>query len=192
MVEQNDTTAAGPEQAPPRSQRNSRRGMFLGALLAVALVAGVTGNLLSSAFGQGFGWHHGGWRDGGMFGGPLTPAQIDDRIDRMTKHMAIEIDATSDQQVKIANIAKAAATDLRVLRDKAHAARTQAVALLTAPTIDRSAIDRLRTEQMALAETASKRIAQALADTAEVLNPEQRRKIADWVTSGPWARWHRG
>jgi Spy/CpxP family protein refolding chaperone len=63
---------------------------------------------------------------------------------------------------------------------------------LTAPTIDRSAIDRLRAEQMALAETASKRIAQALADTAEVLNPEQRRKIADWVTSGPWARWHRG
>ena len=45
---------------------------------------------------------------------------------------------------------------------------------------------------MALAETASKRIAQALADTAEVLNPEQRREIADWVTSGPWARWHRG
>ena len=113
MVEQNDTTAAGPEQAPSRSQRNSRRGMFLGALLAVALVAGVTGNLLSSAFGQGFGWHHGGWRDGGMFGGPLTPAQIDERIDRMTKHMAIEIDATSDQQVKVANIAKAAATDLR-------------------------------------------------------------------------------
>jgi periplasmic protein CpxP/Spy len=192
MVEQNDTTAAGPEQAPSGGQRNSRRGMFLGALLAVALVAGVSGNLLSSAFGQGFGWHHGGWRDGGMFGGPLTPAQIDDRIDRMTKHMAIEIDATSDQQVKIANIAKAAATDLRVLRDKAHAARTQAVALLTAPTIDRSAIDRLRTEQMALAETASKRIAQALADTAEVLNPEQRRKIADWAASGPWARWHRG
>jgi Spy/CpxP family protein refolding chaperone len=166
--------------------------MFLGALLAVALVAGVTGNLLSSAFGQGFGWHHGGWRDGGMFGGPLTPAQIDDRIDRMTKHMAIELDASSDQQVKIANIAKAAATDLRALRDKAHAARAQAVTLLTAPTIDRSAIDRLRAEQMTLAETASKRIAQALADTAEVLNPEQRRKIADWVTSGPWARWHRG
>jgi protein CpxP len=192
MVEQNNTPAASPEQASSPSHRSGRRGMFLGALLAVALVAGVTGNLLSSAFGQGFGWHHGGWRDGGMFGGPLTPAQIDDRIDRMTKHMAIEIDATSDQQVKIANIAKAAATDLRAMRDKAHAARAQAVALLTAPTIDRSAIDRLRAEQMALAETASKRIAQALADTAEVLNPEQRRKIADWVTSGPWARWHRG
>jgi protein CpxP len=192
MAGQNDTTAAGPEQPPSPKQRNGRRGMFLGALLAVALVAGLTGSLLSTAFGQGFGWSHGGWHGGGFMRGPLTPAQIDDRIDRMTKHMAIELDATSDQQVKIANIAKAAAADLRALRDKAQAARTQAVTLLTAPTIDRSAIDRLRAEQMTLAETASKRIAQALADTAEVLNPEQRRKIADWVTNGPWSRWHRG
>jgi protein CpxP len=192
MVEQSNTTAAGPEQAPSRNQSGSRKGLFLGALLAVALLAGVSGSLLSTAFGQGFGWHPGGWHGGGFMGGPLTPAQIDDRIERMTKHMAIELDATSDQQVKIANIAKAAAADLRTLRDKAQATRTQAVALLTAPTIDRSAIDRLRAEQMTLAETASKRIAQALADTAEVLNPEQRRKIADWVTNGPWARWHRG
>ena len=162
------------------------------ALLAVALLAGVTGNLLPAAFGQGFGWQQHGWGGGGLMGGPLTPAQIDDRIDRMTKHMAIELDATSDQQAKIAGIAKSAVGDLRALREKARAAHTQAVTLLTAPTIDRSAIDRLRAEQMALAETASKRIAQALADTAEVLNPEQRRKIADWVTSGPWARWHRG
>jgi hypothetical protein len=44
-----------------------------------------------------------------------------------------------------------------------------------------------------LAETASKRITQALTDAVDVLNPEQRRKVADWVaSSGPWARWHRG
>ena len=125
--------------------------------------------------------------------GPLTPAQIDDRIDRMTKHMAIELDATADQQVKIASIAKAAIGDLRPLREKAQAARTQAVTLLTAPTIDHAAIERLRAEQIVLAETASKRIAQALTDAAEVLNPEQRRKVADWIAfSRPWARWHRG
>ena len=128
-----------------------------------------------------------------MFGGSLTPAQIDDRIDRMTKHMAIELDATADQQAKIASIAKAAVADLRPLREKAQAARSQAVALLTAPTIDRTAIERLRAEQIGLAETASKRIAQALADAAEVLNPEQRRKVADWTAfDGPWARWHHG
>ena len=61
---------------------------------------------------------------------------------------------------------------------------------MTAPTIDRTAIERLRAEQIALAETASKRIAQALADAAEVLNPEQRKKVADWTAYGPFARWH--
>jgi Spy/CpxP family protein refolding chaperone len=129
-----------------------------------------------------------------MFGGPLSPAQIDDRIDRMTKHMAIELDATADQQAKVATIFKAAVADLRPLHEKAHAARAQAVALLTAPTIDRSAIERLRAEQIGLAETASKRIAQALADAADVLSPEQRRNVADWMAFRRpwWGRWHRG
>jgi len=163
------------------------------ALIAVALLAGLTGNMLSHAFGQGYTWQHFGMRGGGSFGGTLTPAQIDDRIDRMTKHMAIELDATADQQIKIANIAKAAVGDLRALREKAQAARSQAVTLLTAPTIDRTAIERLRAEQIGLAETASKRIAQALADATEVLNPEQRRKVADWIAfGGPWSHWHRG
>jgi Spy/CpxP family protein refolding chaperone len=191
MVEQN-THVSPADETPPESGKRSRRGTFAIALIAVALVAGVTGNLLSSAFGQGFGppfgWHHGG----GMFGAPMTPAHIDDRIDRMTKHMAIELDATADQQAKVASITKAAVSDLRAMREKALATRAQAVTLLTAPTIDRTAIERLRTEQMALADSASKRIAQALADVAEVLNPEQRRKVSDWITSGPWARWHRG
>jgi len=163
--------------------------------LAVAVLAGLTGNMLTTAFGQGFAWHHSGFMGGGFMGGPLTPAQIDDRIDRMTKHMAIELDASADQQAKIAGIAKAAVNDLRPLHEKAHAARGQAVALLTAPTVDRTAIERLRAEQIALAEAASKRIAQAVADASEVLSAEQRRKVADFIAvfdAGPWARWHRG
>jgi periplasmic protein CpxP/Spy len=194
MVEQSNGKPSQAGQVPSEDQRRGRRGTFLIALVAVALVAGITGNLLSKAFGQGGSWHHISWHDGGVFGGPLSPAQIDDRIDRMTKHMAIELDATTDQQVKIANIAKAAVAELRPLHEKAHATRAQAITLLTAPTIDRSAIERLRAEQIGLAETASKRIAQALADVAEVLSPEQRRKVADWMASRRhwWARWHRG
>jgi periplasmic protein CpxP/Spy len=194
MVEQSNGKPSQAGQVPSEDQRRGRRGTFLIALVAVALVAGITGNLLSKAFGQGDSWHHISWHDGGVFGGPLSPAQVDDRIDRMTKHIAIELDATADQQVKIANIAKAAVAELRPLHEKAHAARAQAVTLLTAPTIDRSAIERLRAEQIGLAETASKRIAQALADAADVLSPEQRRKVADWMASRRswWARWHRG
>jgi Spy/CpxP family protein refolding chaperone len=193
MPDQNDTQPADAGPIANRPNRCGRGSTITIALLAVALVASLTGNVFSTAFGQGFAWHHFGMHGGGgMFGGPLSPAQMDERIERMTKHMAIELDATADQQAKIAAIAKAAAADLRAMREKMQAGRSQAVALLTAPTIDRTAIERLRTEQIALAETASKRIAQALADAADVLNPDQRRKVADWVShAGPWG-WHRG
>jgi Spy/CpxP family protein refolding chaperone len=191
MIDQGIPPSSSP--SPPARPSASRRGLFALAFLAIAIVAGLTGNMLTTAFGQGFAWH--AWHDGAFMGGPLTPAQIDDRIDRMTRHMAIELDESADQQAKIAGIAKAAVGDLRPLHEKAQAARSQAVALLTAPTIDRSAIERLRAEQIALAETASKRIAQAVADASEVLSPDQRRKVADWIAlfdGGPWARWHRG
>jgi Spy/CpxP family protein refolding chaperone len=193
MVDQHDPQSSNP--VPPRRGFFSNGKGILVALLTVGLIAVVSTNVMS-AFGQGFGSGFGppwrsGWH-GGWGGGPLTPAQIDDRIDRMTKHMAIELDATSDQQAKIASIAKAAVADLRPLREKAQAARAQAVTLLTAANVDRTAIEKLRAEQIALAETASKRIAQALADVADVLNPEQRKKVADWMASGPWARWHHG
>ena len=111
----------------------------------------------------------------------------------MTKHMAIELDATADQQAKIASIAKAAAADLRAMREKMQAARSQAVALLTAPTIDRTAIERQRTEQMTLAESASKRIAQALADAAMGSNRWARAicaRASRWKVGTKLHAWH--
>ena len=130
--------------------------------------------------------------------GTFSADHIDERIDRMTKHMAIELDATPEQQAKIAAVAKSAAHDLLPLRDKARASRGEALALLTGPTVDRDAIERLRVEQVGLAEAASKRIAQALADASDTLKPEQRKKISDWAASfngpsfdGQWTPWRR-
>src|SRR5262245_65868810 len=94
MVDQ--SKSSNPDQAP--SNRRSRRGAFLIALVAVALLAGLTGNLLSKAFGQSDGWHHIHWHDRGMFGGPLSPAQIDDRIHRVPKPIATDDHATADAQ----------------------------------------------------------------------------------------------
>jgi Spy/CpxP family protein refolding chaperone len=61
--------------------------------------------------------------------------------------------------------------------------------LLSAATIDRAAIEALRAEQVALADATSKRLAQALADTADVLTPEQRVKLAERVSRrmGRWS-----
>lgn len=154
-------------------ESNGRRHLFrrtaIGALL-VSLAAGLGG----AAWAHGGG--HGGWhRGGGFMRGPMD----DQRIERMVKHMAVEIDATPDQTAKLTEIAKAAAKDLRPLREKARDARRQGMKLLAAPTIDRAAIERLRAEQIQAADAASKRLTQALADTAEVLTPAQRAKLAE-------------
>jgi Spy/CpxP family protein refolding chaperone len=194
MTDRGNNESPLPAQPPAQRPRRRSRTVLVSAALAIALVAGLTGSMLSMAFGQGFA--HFAWQRDGLFSGPLSQAQIDDRIDRMTKHMAIELDATSDQQAKIAAIAKAAVGDLRQMREQVQAARERGLTLLTAPTVDRSALERLRTEQMTLADTASKRIVAALADASDVLSPEQRRKVADRIVllrgGGPWPPWRRG
>jgi len=157
-------------------EMNSRRRFF-----SRATVAALVGTLAT-----GFGakaWAHGGpegWhRGGGFMGGPMDPAAMDERIERRVKHFAVEVDATPAQTAKLTEIAKAAAKDLRPLREKVRDARKRGMDLLSAPTIDRAAIERLRAEQIQAADAASRRVSQALADTAEVLTPEQRKKFAE-------------
>lgn len=166
-----------------------RRGGVALLLMVAALAGAIAGGIATNAFGQAPML----WNDRPFMGGPLDPAQVDQRIERMIKHLAVEADATADQQTKLVAIAKSAAKDLLPLRDKLRANRGQAFDLFTAGSVDRAAIERLRSEQLTLVETASKRISEALGDAAEVLNPEQRRTLVDRVAHfGGWWRWHHG
>ena len=51
-------------------------------------------------------------------------------------------------------------------------------ARLTAPTVDRGALELLRSREIAQIDQASKTMIQAFADAAEVLTPVQRAKLA--------------
>jgi len=146
--------------------QNPRRRFFKLAALSTAF-AGLAG--------AGFGaLAHG--RRGGR--GPIDPAQMQEHLDRMLKHAYVEIDATEAQKQKIDPIVKQAAKELQPLRAKVREARREGIKLFSAESIDRGAIERLRVEQMASADAASKRFTQALSDVAEVLTPEQRKTLA--------------
>ena len=82
-------------------------------------------------------------------GGPMGHGFSPERADRMVRHLAVELDASADQQAKLQAIVKAAAGDIVPMHEKVLAARQQARALLTAPTVDRGAIEKLRAEQIA-------------------------------------------
>src|SRR5262245_52727378 len=170
-----------------------RRGRRWLPVAAIALAAAFTGAVATSAIGQ-YGPPWGYWHGHGFMHGPLTPAQIEDRVDRGIRHAAIELDATPEQQEKLRAIAKGAVRDLVPMREKASAARERAAELLTQPKVDRAAIEAFRVDQLALADAASKRFAQAVADAADVLTPEQRQKAHEWMQwrRGFWHRWQRG
>jgi Spy/CpxP family protein refolding chaperone len=187
MVDQGKVTAPQPAPRPTR-------GRFALLLILVGLAGAIAGGVATNAFGQApMLWHVRPFVGGSFMGGPFDPAQVDRHVERTIKHLAVEADATADQQAKLVAIAKAAVTDLLPLRDKVQANRAQALDLFTAGNVDRAAIERLRSEQLALAEAASKRIAQALGDAAEVLNPEQRRTLVDRISHfGGWPHWHHG
>lgn len=157
---------------PPR-----RRWLRRGALGMLA--AGLAGGFGFKAFA-----HRGGYGRG-----PLDPAELDARIERMLKHVYVEIDATDAQKQRLAPIVTQAAQDLLPLRDRMRAARKDAIQLLTGESIDRAAIERLRVEQLQLAEAGSKRLSEAIADAAEVLTLEQRKVIAERL-SPRRRRWH--
>jgi periplasmic protein CpxP/Spy len=162
----------------------------------VVLGAGVAGAVVSKAVSaQGYGWHGGmmGRSFGGGFG-RMDPAVIEDRVDRAIRHVAIEIDANNEQQDKLRSIARSAVRDLVPMRMRVDTARDRAHSLLIAPSVTRGDIEALRTDQMALADAFTKRVAQALGDAAEVLTPEQRKKLNELIEArrGPWHGWRRG
>ena len=190
-----DHPSSSPLPAAPLSPAARRRWPLTAA---VALAAALTGGITTYAFSQGgFGPPHWGpahWDRPGFMGGRFDPARAEERLDRGVRHLAIEIDATEQQQERLRAIAQTAVKDLLPMREKAKTAHARADELLTQPKIDRAAIEALRTELMSTADAASKRFAQAVTDVAEVLTPEQRQKAHEWLQSRRsfWRRWHRG
>jgi len=189
MTDTSNQTPPAPTQPPRRS-----RGRAAFYALMIALAAGLVGAFAGSAFSEGFRFGPPGWHGRGSMMGLLDPAQIEERADRAVRHIAIEVDATADQQEKLRAVVKSAVKDLLPMREKAQAARQRGRELLVSPNLDAAAIESFRAEHMALADAFSKRVAQALTEMAGILTVEQRRKLADLLPPRPgyWRPWRRG
>lgn len=161
-----------PTSASP-APRAARRWWIAGtaATAIAALGATLAWQGQAHAHGMGRGFMHGPM-------GSMDPQAMEQRVEAMVQWMLADVDATPEQRARISAIAKGAVNDLAPLRAKHREARRTTLQLLAAPSIDRAQIERVRVEQMQLAETAARRMTQALIDAAEVLTPEQRAKLA--------------
>jgi len=128
------------------------------------------------------GWHRDGWRGGhhGRFS-EMSDAEIEAKIERMVKHVAIEIEATAEQQEKITTLVNMVAKDLKPVHEQMRAAGKEIHDLLMADTIDRTALEQLRADQLAEADRISKSLVNAVADVAEVLTAEQRNVLDERI-----------
>src|SRR5262245_38409359 len=114
------TAQSNPPNPQPAAGRPRRRWL---PITAIALAAALTGAAATTAISHGPPW--GGWHGPGFMRGPLSAADIEDRVDRGIRHAAIELDATPEQLEKLRAVAKGAIKDLLPMREKAMSARAK-------------------------------------------------------------------
>jgi Spy/CpxP family protein refolding chaperone len=121
-----------PTTQPSASGAEKPRRRFIRSAAIATVVAGLATVIGVKALAHAGGpW---GWQRAGFMGAPLDPAKLDEHLDRMLKHLHVEIDATDAQRQHFAPIVKSAARDLLPVRARMREARRQAVELLSRET----------------------------------------------------------
>ncbi|MDA4844900.1 Spy/CpxP family protein refolding chaperone [Hoeflea poritis] len=121
----------------------------------------------------------GGHRRRGPNFSEMSDTEIEKHITRAVKHLAIEIDATEQQQEQIVALVLPAAINMKTLRGEMRGTGQEFAELLTSPTVDRAAIEELRAEKLAEADQISKEWVNVVTDVSMVLTAEQRDTIKE-------------
>jgi len=163
----NDRPASGHSTARAAGRRRLIAGVAIGGLAGALL----TGTMAAWSHSQGGPGSHGGGR---WCKAAASPEGQRARIVFATDWMLDQVQATDSQRAQVKKIVEDAYGDLVPLRHQHRQHREAFLVAIQQPSIDRATLEGLRQAELQLAETASNRIVTALADVAEVLNPEQR------------------
>ena len=171
------TTPSTPPADRCGSKRRRRwtRRVLLGGGVALALAGA------GAWYGHAQPRHH-GW---GM-AGAMDAESAGEWAQLMTRQMLRRIDATPEQETKIQAIVAGALRELLPMREGARAAHGDALKLVSAPAVDRAALETLRAAQIAMHDQASKRMMQAVLEIADALTPAQREQLARTLAEHRW------
>lgn len=151
---------------PTGGRRKSRlTPLLIAGALAVSFGAGAVGATVAPEAAAAARHHAGGAAMHAMGG-----AHLDKLLN--------EAGASAEQKARIKQITSRAFGSMKPLHGRMHDTHKAAHDILTAPQVDRAALERLRAERMADFDQTSKVMVAALADSAEVLTPAQRAKLA--------------
>lgn len=180
MSDPNATQNGTPNPGAPGESRWRRFRRSGWTLVGVAVLTGLIG--FGAGRATGARWHGHAFGMHQQFGGETTMRRAEWGIDRMLSR----VDGTAEQKAKISEIARAAIRDLAPMREQFRGGRDRLATALRAETFDRAKIEQLRADQLALGETVSKRVSQAIADAAEVLTPGQRATLVERWQRRSW------
>jgi protein CpxP len=119
-------------------------------------------------------WHH-----MVMGGGGHGTADLAANIDHMLQHLYVDLDANDAQKAQIEPLVRQAMNDLQPLHSQLKSAHDAALEAVTHTPVDRAALEAARVAHLQIADQASKRAVQLIADVGDVLTPTQRKALAD-------------
>ena len=168
------TTGNAPQTPPGGSRRRFLAGTLTGGLLGSLLAGSIS--FYAHAHSRPGWWSHGGHR-GWHHQHATDAASMSERLEFATDWFMQRIDATAEQRQQVQTLVRGAVQDLVPLREQHQAHRQAFLEALQQPSIDRNTLEALRQAELQLAETASSRFINALADIADILTPEQRAEL---------------
>lgn len=157
------------EETSPR-RRWAPRLLLLAGLVTVPFAVAAAGH---------------GWQ-GSCHDAPRSAEELRAHMDKGADRLLGHVDATDDQRAQVDVVLDGLAPKLFDLKAEKDALHEDAVAVLGAPTVDRAALEEVRQDGLALADTASKELVDAIAQVAAILAPDQRTQLLEDAE-----RWHR-
>lgn len=151
-----------------------RKRTWIAAVAGVALLTGTVAGIAGQR-GHGFmgGGHHGGFER-------MSEGDVERMVERFVGRASDRLDLTADQETRMTSIATAAAQEMRPLRQEMRETRREIrTLLLEGDSVDRAALEALRTARLADLDRISATMLTAAADAAEVLTPEQRAQVQE-------------
>lgn len=150
--------------------RSWRRGGLV-ALGLGAVLAGAAGIAWAAGVGPGVIGH-----------GFCRPGMGRDFVEFRIHRALGKVNASAAQEQQIMAIADGLFAKHQAMAAVHHQLHQQLLAALTAPTVDRAAIEAVRADAVTRIEAGSRDLAKAVGDIAEVLTPAQRQQLAALAT----------
>jgi Spy/CpxP family protein refolding chaperone len=161
----NDNLPPEPAPAPGPNKKSGflgwPRALAFGGVLVFGLALGAGGLALAA------GMEHSGWDRG------VRMAFVQRAVSRALD----SVGATAQQEANVHDIIAAKFAELAPDPKEREALRKQAFDLLGAPTIDRAAVEKFRTDIVGRFDAKSKIVTSGLLEIADQLKPEQRAEL---------------